>query len=104
MPEPHGFCSLFCCPVWPAAVFLTSHWCIKSFGLRVNSLAEQVVSFFLMRAVLDNCLFSAKHSGFCSASSCEHQGNKFSLCVCLDCIFFFCRFSIVWGSRRTWLD
>lgn len=79
MPEPHGFCSVFCCPVWPVAAFLTSHRCVKSFRLLVKSLAEKVVNLILMRAVLGNCLCSAKHSGFCSTSSCVYQGDKFLL-------------------------
>lgn len=81
MPEPHGFCSLFCCPIWHVAAFLTSHWCVKSFRLLVKSLAEQVVNLILMRDVLGNCLCSAKHSGFCSTSSCVHQGDKVLLCL-----------------------
>lgn len=47
----------------------------------MNSLAEQVVNLFLLRAVLDNCLCSAKHSGLCSTSSCEHQDDEFLLCL-----------------------
>lgn len=98
MPEPHGFCSLFCCPVWPVAAVLTPHWCIKSFRLLVNSLAEQVVNLFLMSAALGNCLCSAKHSGLCLTSSCEHQGDKFLLCLS-GLHFFPVDSAVFWGAE-----
>lgn len=98
MPEPHGFCSLFCCPVWPVAAFLTSHWCVKSFRLLANSLAEQVVNLFLMKAVLDNCLWSAKYSGLCSTSGREHQGDKLLLCLSGLHFFFSVDSAVFWGA------
>lgn len=54
----------------------------------MHSLAVKAVSLFTMRGVLDNFLCSARFQGVCLTSSCEQQGNKFFLCVYLDCIPF----------------
>lgn len=55
----------------------------------MNSLAVKAVSLSLMRGILDNFLCSARYWGVCLTSSCEQQGDKFLLCICLDQIPFF---------------
>lgn len=87
-----GLASLLCvyCSVWPAVVFLAPCRCAESFGVLVNCSESCVPSPY--GRCLEQVIVLTKHS-------CEHQGDKYSLYVCVVS----CWFSSAWGSRRVLL-